>query len=122
MGANDLIIGGNVAYAPFSGRWMPRQVVDVQGDNRPIYSPVRAYELRWRLLFYEEWANLQTFFNQIESSGSYAVQLPTFPSVTGSSHSYSLYSGCTMSEPQVGPFFETHPRQVVLIIGNITTP
>jgi hypothetical protein len=121
MGFNDLVIGGNVAYAPTSGRWLPRQVVDVQGDNRPIYSPVRAYELRWQLVDYAEWANLQVFFNAVESSGSYVVQLPTFPTITGSSHGYTEYSGTTMSEPQVGPFFNEAPRQVVLIIGNITT-
>ncbi len=121
MGARDWIIGGNEMYAPTSGRCLPRQVVDVQGDNRPIYSPVRAFEMRWQLVDYAEWANLQVAFNQIESSGSYAVRLPTFPTVTGSAYGFSEYSGTTMSEPQIGPFFEQFPRQVVLIIGNIKT-
>lgn len=118
----DILINGNT-FCPSTVRWMPRQVLDVQGDNRPIYSPVRAVELRWELTSYEEWASLQSLYDEVQSTGSHVVQLPAFPTQTGSALSYSEYSGTVLGEPQVGTFFaESYPESVVLIIGNIVVP
>lgn len=120
MGANDWQVDGHVFYAPSSGRWMPRRPIDVQGDNRPIYSDVRSFEMRWRIVFYEEWANLQHFFDQVLATGTHVTRLPSYPTVSGSAYGFTEYSGTTWGEPQSGPFFEGEPTTVVLIVGNIT--
>ncbi len=119
MGANDWQVNGNVYKAPTQGRWVPRRPIDVQGDNRPIYSEVRSFELRWRIFSYEDWSELQFFFDQVLSTGSHVSRLPTYPLTTGAAYGFTEYSGTHWSEPQIGPFFETFPTQAVLIIGNI---
>ena len=121
MGANDWQINGHVIFAPTAGRWIGQRPVDVQGDNRPIYSGVRAFELRWVLVSYAEWANFQVLFEAIQASGTVTARLPRFPTATGSTYGFAVYSGCTMAEPIIGAFFEEHPTDVVLLIGNIVT-
>jgi hypothetical protein len=116
----DYRIDGTTIYTPTSGRWVSRRPVDVQGDNRPIYSGVRAFEIKWKLVANEDWADLQVFFNQVAATGTHVVRLPGFPTVSQQAHAFREYSGVTLAEPQVGPYFETFPRNVTLIIGNIT--
>ena len=119
MSAGDWTINGNVILEPTTGRWMPRKPLDVQGDNRPIYPGVRTFELRWQLASYADWAALQVAFNGIESEGENVVTLPAYPTATGSSYAFREYSGTTCSEPAIGPFFETYPTNVTMLIGNI---
>ena len=116
----DYRIDGTAIFSPTSGRWVPRRPVDVQGDNRPIYAGVRAFEIKWRLTANEDWADLQVFFNRIAATGTHVVRLPGFPTASQQAHAFREYSGVTLAEPQVGPYFETFPTNVTLIIGNIT--
>lgn len=119
--SDDVKINGHT-FCPTTVRWMPRQALDVQGDNRPIYSPIRSAELRWELNTYEDWASLQSLYDAIQSTGSAVVQLPGFPTATGTSMAYVEYSGAVIGEPQVGRFFaESYPESVVLVISNIVT-
>ncbi len=118
---NDYRINNNVILKPTSGRWVPRRPLGVQGDNRPIYPGVRRFELRWRLMSTEDWATLQANFFSIEASGTNTVRIPEFPSATGQAYAFREYSGTTLHEPNIGPFFETYPTRVVLIIDNIVT-
>lgn len=118
---DNVKINGNT-YCPTSVHWMPRQVLDVQGDARPLYGPVRSVELRWELTSYEEWASLQRLYDDVQSSGTATVMLPGFPTSTGSALAYSEYSGCVLGEPQIGQFFaESYPTSVVLVVANIVT-
>lgn len=119
MGYNDWSINGHWILPPSKGRWMPRQPLDVQGDNRPIYAGVRTFELKWELTSYADWANLQQMFDSIESAGDYTVTIPAYPSATGQSYAFTTYSGCTLSEPQAGAFFEEYPQDITLLISNI---
>lgn len=121
MGANDWEINSHVIMAPTEFRWMPRKALDVQGDNRPIYAGVRSAQLKWRLSSNEDWATLQAYFRTMESSGTATVRIPEMPTITGSAYAFREYSGCTISEPSVGPFFETYPKNVVLLVHNIVT-
>lgn len=117
----DILIEGR-KFCPSAVRWLPREPLDIQGDARPIYSPIRAAELRWELTTYEEWASMQNLYDLVQSTGTVTVQLPGFPTVTGSALAYTEYSGCVLGEPQVGQFFaESYPESVVLIITNIIT-
>ncbi len=112
-------IDGSAIFNPTSGRWVPRRPIDVQGDNRPLYSPVRAFELKWKLVSNEDWADLQVFFNRVAATGTHVVQIPGYPTAAQQSYAFREYSGVTMAEPQVGPYFETYPSNVTLILGNI---
>lgn len=120
-------INGRVILTPTQFRWSARQVVDVQADNRPIYSPVRSAELRWQLNFYEEAMLLQATFGEMQSSGTAVIHVPAYPdfqswpAATGTPYQFREYSGCTLGEPSYGPFYEGFPTEVALIIGNIVT-
>ena len=115
----DYQINSNQILVPTQFRWMPRRALDVQGDNRPIYPAVRSAELKWRLMSNEEWSVLQDQFRSIEASGTSVIRVPEFPTATGQAYAFREYSGCTFAEPVIGPFFEEHPKNVVLVIHNI---
>jgi len=75
--------------------------------------------MKWQLTTYADWSNLQHMFNLIEATGSHVVEVPGFPTVSGSSYAIREYSGVHIAEPVIGEFFCEHPRNVVLLIGNI---
>jgi len=117
--ADTYKINGNVILTPTTFRWMPQQPLDVQGDNRPIYSGVRSAELRWQLASYSDWADLQHMYDLIRSTGSAVVQIPAFPLSSGSAYAMREYSGVHIAEPETGAIFVEYPTQVVLLVGNI---
>lgn len=126
MSVSDWRIQGRPVLEPTSGRWLPRGAVDVQGDNRPLYTPVRAFEMSWTIDTYEQWSLLVATFNELQSSGTCVVRIPaypslTFPSATGSAYAFREYSGCTLAEPTIGEFFEGYPTDMALLIANIVT-
>jgi hypothetical protein len=120
-------VNGRRLLSPTTFRWLPRGVLDVQGDNRPIYSSVRGAELRWVLSYVDQFALLLATFNEMQSTGTAVVNLPAYPdyldypSATGIAYGFREYSGCILAEPMMGPFFEGFPTDVALIIGNIVT-
>jgi hypothetical protein len=114
-------INGREPPCPTTFRWLPRRVVDVQGDNRPIYAAPRQCEFRFDLVGYEDFSALQDFFFTIQSTGTAVINVPAYPYGTGIAYGYREYSGCTMAEPTMGPFFEEHPVDAVLLITNVVT-
>lgn len=127
MTTGDYRINGRVILEPTTFRWRERTVLDVQGDNRPIYSAVRSAELRWQLDYYEQLSLLLATFGEMQSTGSAVVRIPawpdyqTYPTATGTAYGFREYSGCALGEPSVGNFFEGFPTEVALVIGNIVT-
>ena len=119
FGLGDYQINANEILSPTEFRWMPRRPLDVQGDNRPIYPAVRSAQLKWRLMTNEEWSDLQDNFRSIEASGTSVVRIPEFPTATGQAYAFREYSGTTLAEPTIGPYFEGYPKSVVLVIHNI---
>jgi hypothetical protein len=120
--ANDYIINGVTMPCPSTGHWVARKILDIQGDNRPIYGPVREFEISWTLTSYEDWEILVATFNKIQSTGTAVVELPAYPTITGTAFAFGKYSGCTLHEPEVGPAFNMeYPTNVALLIGNIRT-
>lgn len=115
---NDFIIP-----CPSEGRWQERRPIDVQGDMRPIYAPVRAYELTWELQTHQDWQVLVAAFEQLQSTGTAVVYLPAYPTTTGAAFGFQEYSGCLLGEPTVGGFFnQEYPSDVSLVIANIRVP
>lgn len=122
MLSGDYVINGTTIPCPSMGRWLPRRPLDVQGDNRPIYAPVRAFELTWEIQYYEDWGVLIASFEEIQSTGTAVVELPAYPTATGQAFAFQEYSGATLGEPVVGEFFhQEFPTSISLIIGNIRT-
>jgi hypothetical protein len=126
MSVSDYRINGRPIMEPTTGQWQSRSMVDVQGDNRPIYGPVRAFTLKWQIETYEQWSLLVATFNELQSSGTAVVRLPAYPwdvypAATGTPYAFREYSGCTLAEPAVGEFFQGYPLDVELLIANIVT-
>jgi len=118
----DYKINGNIIPRPSSGRWVQRRPIDVQGDNRPLYAPVRTFELRWNIRSWEEWSVLVAEFDALQTTGTAVVEIPAYPTSTGVAFEFREYSGCTLGEPVAGPFFaEEYPTNIALIIGNLRT-
>ena len=119
---SDYIINGHRMPWPSIGRWLPRRPLDIQADNRPIYAPVRVFELTWEIFFYEDWEVLVGAFDAIQSTGTAVVELPAYPTATGTAFGFQEYSGTTLGEPVVGSMFnQQYPSDVSLIIANIRT-
>lgn len=122
MHSDNYIINGYVLPCPSMGRWLPRRPIDIQGDNRPIYGPMRSFELTWELQAYGDWEVLVAVFDQIQSTGKAVVELPAYPTATGVAFGFREYSGCTLGEPVIGGMFiQEYPENVALVIGNIRT-
>jgi len=126
MSASPYRINGRVIQEPTSGQWLSRSMLDVQGDNRPIYGPVRAFQLRWQIDSYQQWSLLVAVFNELQSSGTAVVTLPAYPyepypQATGTVYAFREYSGCTLGEPVIGEFFDGYPQDIELLIANIVT-
>ncbi len=119
MAGDNYRINGNTILTPTTCRWMPQSPLDVQGDNRPIYAGVRNVELKWVLQSYSDWSNIQHLYNLVRATGSHAVFIPAFPTVSGSVYAMGNYSGVHLAEPAVGPFFVEYPTSATLLIGNI---
>ena len=116
---NDYRINGLPILEPTAARWNPRAALDVQGDNRAIYSEFREFQLEWALVQYEDWAALQVLFDAVEATGTSVVRLPAYPTATGIAFAFREYSGVMINEPTVDSFFETYPTRMVLLIRNI---
>ncbi len=127
MSSQPYRINGREVFPPTQFHWRDRSVLDVQGDNRPIYSAVRSAELRWQLTSFEEFGVLLATFNEMQSTGTAVVNVPawpdyqTYPGITGATYGFREYSGCTLGEPVMGPFFEGFPTDIALVIANIVT-
>lgn len=112
-------INGRQILEPTAARWVPREALDIAGDNRTLYAEPRTFQLEWSLTQYEDWAALQVLFDAVESTGTSVVRIPAFPTATGIPYAFREYSGVLIDEPVVDPFFETYPTRMVLIIRNI---
>lgn len=119
MAGDTYLINGVEILTPSTFRWMPQSPLDVQGDNRPIYSGVRNAELKWILMSYSDWSNIQDLYDLVRATGSHAVYIPAFPTAPDSAYAMGNYSGVHLAEPAIGPFFCEYPSSVTLLIGNI---
>src|SRR5512139_239587 len=94
--------GTEISIQPTSGRWIPRDVIEYDGNGHPIYPRLREFELRWQLLDDTTTNQLQTFFNSVGVTGSVVVDLPKYGDST---YAFYAYSGCVLNEPEFGRYF-----------------
>lgn len=112
------INGTTITLQPTTGEWKDRDEIGRDGNGRPIYHAPREFELKWSLISMSDFAQLRTFFRSVSATGTVVVDLPQYGS---SSWTFYSYSGCILSEPQAGPFYEEHTTDARLLVSKITT-
>lgn len=112
------INGTELDPQPTKGRWIPRKMINRDGNGRAIYEPTRQHELRWGLLNAEEYDDLQNHFLSVGATGTLIVDLPVY---TTGSYVFHSYTGCYVDEPSPGNFFAEHYEDVTLLITDIIT-
>lgn len=110
------INGTEITLQPTTGRWMPDSPLGYTGDGHPISPAVKTYELRWSLTSPSEISEFHGYFSGTSAGGVVTVALPEWGAA---SYIFKNYSGCTLSEPEYGPYFAEHIQEVVLIINKI---
>ncbi len=103
---------------PTSAGWRPRKLLGRDGNGRPIYEPAKQFEMRWRVLYPEDYDFMQDAFLDIGATGTVVVDLPMY---TTGSYTFTSYSGCYVNEPQSRRFFTEHYTDVILLFTNIIT-
>ena len=110
--------GVTLLMQPTEHSWVDRTNLGISGDARPTYPSVRQYQLSWNFMSMEEFAQLHSFFEYSQHSGTLVVDLPKYATTP---YQFYSYSGCTMEEPKAGKFFESYASDVNLLILKVRT-
>ena len=103
---------------PTTAKWDDRDILGMDGGGHPVYPSIRQFEMSWQLISPGELSQLITFYNSVKNTGTVSVDLPEWGA---NEYRFARYSGCTLSEPMVGEFFEGTIQQVRLLIYGIST-
>lgn len=113
------INGTELLLFPTEFGWMPRSPLGYTGDGHPEYGgDVREFSFRWNIDSASEFHQLIDFFNSTISTGTVSADLPQWDNA---GYLFYRYTGCVVSEPEMGRYFTEHPSDVKLIISNIRT-
>lgn len=110
INGTDLLLQGT------EGRWLPREVLGITGEGKPIYPSSHQFELRFNLSSQEELYQIQNLFDTLGLTGTCVVDLPTFDSQT---FGFTSYSGCSIYEVERGAYFTEHTLDEVWLIDRI---
>ena len=105
--------GTPLLLMPTEAKWTGKDLIGISGNGRPTYPAVREFEMKWGLMDMDSFAQIQGFYNNVQSTGTYVVDLPKYATAP---YQFYSYSGCTLQEPQVGIFFEQWVEDVSLLI------
>lgn len=106
----------DLVIQPTSGRWLPRRLIDMDGNGHPVYPPYYEFEMSWGLASMEQVNQLKTFFDSIGRTGTASVNIPTYG---GNPYIFNNYSGTVLNEPTFGAFFSEHQTDVTLLVTKI---
>lgn len=109
--------GTTLTLQPSKARWMQRDSIGTDGNNRPIYPAIREYELSWDLI---PTSDLKQIIDAslMSVTGTLVMDLPKWGDTA---YTFYSYSGTVMREPEVGEWFVDHVTDVRVIIANIRT-
>lgn len=110
--------GTDFTLQPTQGRWVDRDNLGFDGGGHPIYPAIRSFELSWQLVSASDLSQIIGFYNQVQNTGTVAVDLPKW---NGSPYQFERYSGCTLGEPSVQNFFNEHTQEVRLLVYGVAT-
>jgi len=101
---------------PTSGRWMPQTPVGISGDGHPIYAKVRSFQMTWGLSNISDFDEIMDYYRTTAITGSVTIALPD---LFANSYTFRNFSGCTLQEPEVGPYFTQHLTDATMFVLNI---
>lgn len=110
------INGTALSMQPTEGHWMDRDELGRDGNGRQIFPNPRQFEMKFNLQSSSDLSQLVTFFNSVGATGTVVVDLPQFGAA---SYQFYSYSGCVLSEPTVGAYFEEYSQEVRVIVSKI---
>ncbi len=107
----------NINLIPTTGKWVDRTSYGIDGNAHNIYSAFRDFELKWELISTDDASQIINFYNSF-NSGTVVSCLPKWGDPT---FTFYNYSGTTISEPQVGEYFQGYIQSVTLLILHVKT-
>lgn len=116
MSGTYKINGTDLTRQPTEGRWLPREILGVTGEGKPIYPSSHQFEMRFNLSSQEDLYQIQTLFDGLGLTGTCVVDLPTFNSQTPT---FTSYSGCSIYEVERGAYFSEYTLDEVWLIDRI---
>ena len=111
------ISGTTLTLQPTTGKWLPRKILDIDGENRAIYEPTYSFEMTWDAISPSDFDQLRDFWVDISSTGNLSADLP---GKDQSAYTFVTYSSVVVDEPESGEFFQKHLLRVRMMIRNIT--
>jgi len=112
------INGTDFTLQPSTGKWNERDTLGIDGNGHPIYPQVREFNLHWALISTDDLSQIINFYNQCGNTGTVVADLPQW-GVAG--YQFYSYSGCTISEPTIGEYFNEFVTDVRLVIMKVRT-
>ena len=110
--------GTELTLPPTEGAWQERESYGFDGNAHLIYSAVRSYKLTWNLMSASDLSQIIGFYDTVQNTGSFSVDLPQWGA---SDYRFLTYSGATLQEPIVSENFAEHTQDVSMLIFNIRT-
>lgn len=100
---------------PTTGKWEPRDELGRDGIGKPSYPGVRDFRLVWEYISPDDANTLYGLYKAKESTGTHVISLPAYDAL----YTFKEYSGCQMTEPEFGEFFETHVSNFSFLVARI---
>ncbi len=110
--------GVDLTLQPTTGKWEERTSYGIDGGGHTVYSSLRSFELKWELISTSDAKQIIDFYNLVGNTGSVVSCLPEWGNVD---YSFRNYSGTTLQDPTVGPYFQGYIESVSLLILNVRT-
>jgi len=116
MSGTYKINGNEIDLQPTSGRWLPREVIAIDGNMQAIYPLYHEFECTWQVETPANFKELQDWFEGMSAIGNIVADLPEYGADT---YRFFSYSGCVIREPEMGRYFTEHHTEVTLLISKI---
>lgn len=112
------INGIDFQLQPTKGAWSNRERIGFDGNGHPIYPALRSFSVSFQFAHPADVKQLIDTYNALGSTGTAVFDLPKWGA---DGYSFYSYSGCTMSEPSVGEYFNEYISDVSFEIYKINT-
>ena len=108
----------NFILRPTKASWSKRDELGFDGNGHPIYPAVREFEISWNLMHPTDAQQIINAYNAVQNTGTVAFDLPEY---ANGDYVFKSYSGCTISEPEFGEYFQGYINDGKLTIHNVRT-
>jgi len=110
------INGTALRLPPMRGRWVPRNVVGTDGNNKKVYDPTYSYQLEWGPMSMHQYQQLCEEWEKISVTGTASIILPQ---VCQGVWTGTTYTNVVFDEPETGYYWEQHALRPKLLVRNI---